>query len=590
MGFSGGVKLGDLDDFLSPSSECIATLIEGVGGGGKIEIGKLDARGPISAPKVEKVEIQKPNLIRTKKSASKDDPKGQIGQVSLSDCLACSGCVTSAETVLLQEQSGEEFMKKASTTPLTVVSISSEARSSLAAHMNASPLVTMQKVAGGLSSLGVTYVLENSASEALALLEGEAEFVERFRSSQKLGQKGNQHSLPLLTSHCPGWTCYAEKVVEPAVIPHLFPLRPPQQIQGRLVKTCLLEAHNRRLFYRWWRARCPLFAGSWLHAGLFNKLFAQTKFQLLTPADVYHVSVQPCFDKKIEAARPHFEAPDVDGVREVDTVLTATELLELLRGPQSENGTVSENISTSLPSCSSDSEIFTDLLLGSLSPSSGSRKAPLICAVQGENAGTGGFVEHVFRAAAAKLFHIPVDSVTFKSKQNEDMREVTLEDPQSHRVLLRFVSAYGFRNIQNIIRRLTKPGADPGKECGDFVEIMACPGGCLNGSGLVAPEKPNGAPLSRSERREHVGMLENLLHSGEGVAVVSPIDHPLMLPLYQYIISRKRAPKPNSNSQQGKLVDLIGSMDVKEFLSASWRSLKVDSEGKATVGASALKW
>lgn len=199
-------------------------------------------------------------------------------------------------------------------------------------------------------------------------------------------------------------------------------------------------------------------------------------------------------------------------------------------------------------------------------------------------------MEHVFRAAAAKLFHIPVDSLTFKSKQNEDMREVTLEDPQSHRFLLRFVSAYGFRNIQNIIRRLTKPGADPGKECGDFVEIMACPGGCLNGSGLVAPEKPNGAALSRSERREHVGMLENLLHSGEGVAVVSPIDHPLMLPLYQYIISRKRAPKPNSNSQQGKLVDLIGSMDVKEFLSAAWRSLKVDSEGKATVGASALKW
>lgn len=27
--------------------------------------------------------------------------------------------------------------------------------------------------------------------------------------------------------------------------------------QGRLVKTCLLEAHNRRQFHRWWRVRAP---------------------------------------------------------------------------------------------------------------------------------------------------------------------------------------------------------------------------------------------------------------------------------------------------------------------------------------------
>lgn len=32
--------------------------------------------------------------------------------MTLHDCLACSGCVTSAETVLLESQSGTEFLSK----------------------------------------------------------------------------------------------------------------------------------------------------------------------------------------------------------------------------------------------------------------------------------------------------------------------------------------------------------------------------------------------------------------------------------------------------------------------------------------------
>ena len=32
-------------------------------------------------------------------------------EISLGDCLACSGCVTSAETVLISQQSHEELYK-----------------------------------------------------------------------------------------------------------------------------------------------------------------------------------------------------------------------------------------------------------------------------------------------------------------------------------------------------------------------------------------------------------------------------------------------------------------------------------------------
>jgi iron only hydrogenase large subunit-like protein len=56
------------------------------------------------------------------------------------------------------------------------------------------------------------------------------------------------------------------------------------------------------------------------------------------------------------------------------------------------------------------------------------------------------------------------------------LKECVLE--QNGKVILRFAAAYGFRNIQNIIRNIKRGKCDY-----DYVEIMACPGGCLNGGG-----------------------------------------------------------------------------------------------------------
>lgn len=49
--------------------------------------------------------------------------------------------------------------------------------------------------------------------------------------------------------------------------------------------------------------------------------------------------------------------------------------------------------------------------------------------------------------------------------------------------VLQFAIANGFRNIQNIVQKLKR------KKCGyQFVEIMACPGGCLNGGAQARPD------------------------------------------------------------------------------------------------------
>lgn len=69
--------------------------------------------------------------------------------------------------------------------------------------------------------------------------------------------------------------------------------------------------------------------------------------------------------------------------------------------------------------------------------------------------------------------------------KNKDLREVTLRaksagDGQEGPVLLKFAQAYGFRNIQNIMRRIKQGKCDY-----DYVELMACPSGCTNGGGQI---------------------------------------------------------------------------------------------------------
>ena len=65
--------------------------------------------------------------------------------------------------------------------------------------------------------------------------------------------------------------------------------------------------------------------------------------------------------------------------------------------------------------------------------------------------------------------------------KNKDLKECQLV--VNGQVVLRFASAYGFRNIQNIIRNIKR-----GKCEYEYIEVMACPGGCLNGGGQIKPK------------------------------------------------------------------------------------------------------
>lgn len=95
---------------------------------------------------------------------------------------------------------------------------------------------------------------------------------------------------------------------------------------------------------------------------------------------------------------------------------------------------------------------------------------------------SGGYAEHIFKYAAKELFsEESPEELQFKTLRNRDFSEITLEN--DGKTVLKFAIANGFRNIQNLVQKL-KRGKGPGYH---FVEVMACPSGCINGGAQVRP-------------------------------------------------------------------------------------------------------
>jgi iron only hydrogenase large subunit-like protein len=353
------------------------------------------------------------------------ESKLEKAKITLNDCLACSGCVTSAETVLITQQSHQELYRvldenkrlteagRADECRTIVVSMSPQSRASLAVKYQMTNEEIMGKATSFFKSIGVHYVFDTTFARDFSLLESAHEFVERFKTST---------SLPMLASACPGWVCYAEKTHGSYILPHISTTKSEQQIMGSLVKYYFAE----RI--------------------------------LGTTADkVYHVTVMMCYDKKLEASRDDFYS-DLYSTRDVDCVLTSGEVDLMLEEKQVNIATLSSS-KPDLPfSCYDDGNRLTGHSGG----------------------GSGGYLEYILRHSAKEMFGEDVGELKYKVLRNNDFREVSLE--RDGKVVLKFAAAYGFRNIQNIVQKLKRGKCDY-----HFIEVMACPSGCLNGGGQIRP-------------------------------------------------------------------------------------------------------
>jgi len=179
------------------------------------------------------------------------------------------------------------------------------------------------------------------------------------------------------------------------------------------------------------------------------------------PNQIYHVAVMPCYDKKLEASREDFYN-DVYRTRDVDCVITTGELEKIFEEKGQQIATTAEAPLDTLFS-KVHSQNGEEVLLGTA------------------GGGSGGYLEAIFRYAAMELFGVELQAIEYKVGKNQDFKETSLE--VDGKVVLRFATAYGFRNIQNFVRKVKTKNVPY-----HFVEVMACPSGCLNGGGQIKAE------------------------------------------------------------------------------------------------------
>lgn len=182
------------------------------------------------------------------------------------------------------------------------------------------------------------------------------------------------------------------------------------------------------------------------------------------PEKICCVSLMPCIAKKHEKSLPSSAVPDVP---DVDLVLTTREVIRLIRS-------LDINV-TNLP----DAEFDSPLGIGS--------GAGVIFGA------TGGVMEAALRTAHYKVTGVNAKPDAFRSvRGQEGWRDAEFQIGDT-KIKCAVVSGLG--NTRRLIDKLLA-----GRVHYDFVEVMACPGGCVGGGGQPVS-------FNQSEQQEVRGEL-----------------------------------------------------------------------------------
>ncbi|MBR5538954.1 MAG: [Clostridia bacterium] len=166
----------------------------------------------------------------------------------------------------------------------------------------------------------------------------------------------------------------------------------------------------------------------------------------IDPAKIYCVSVMPCSSKKYECDVPEVNTTEKD----VDVVLTTREFARMLKADHVNVASLEER--------EFDSPLGT-----------GSGAGVIFGA-------TGGVMEAALRSAYNMLTGTNPDADAFKVvRGSEGIREAEVE---VNGTVLRACVVSGLANTKALLENIKN-----GKANYDFVEVMACPGGCAGGGG-----------------------------------------------------------------------------------------------------------
>ena len=278
---------------------------------------------------------------------------------------------------------------------------------------------------------------------------------------------GGDAVLPMITSCSPGWIKHIEHAF-PEELGHLSSCKSPHTMLGALIKSFYAEKIG------------------------------------VDPKDMYVVSVMPCTAKKYEIQRPEMQN---GGYPNVDAVLTTRELARMIRAMGID---------------------FANLPDGTFdSPLGFSTGAADIFGV------TGGVMEAALRTVYELVTgrEFPCDDLHLAPIMGlESIKEasLTFENVKPEYSFLEGVTAKvcvanGLKNA-DIIMKQVQAGESPYH----FIEIMGCPGGCINGGGQPRVNSRNSNYNERCELR-----MKALYAEDESKAVRKSHENPDVIALYE---------------------------------------------------------
>ena len=379
-----------------------------------------------------------------------------VGDNSLADvnCTFCGQCIEACPTGALKEKEYIKDVWRNLKNPEihTVVQTAPAVRVALGEEFDM-PVGTnvTGKMVSALKSLGFDRVFDTNTGADLTIMEEANEFIERFEK---------QEGLPMITSCSPGWVRFAEKNY-PDLLGHLSSCKSPHQMFGAMVKSYYAKKYN------------------------------------VDPSKICMVSVMPCIAKKYECQREEME---VEGIRDVDYVITTRELARMIKQANIE---------------------FTELQEDKFEEPMG--EATGAGAIFGT---TGGVMEAALRTAADVLENKDLPKFEYEAVRGGKERKEAVIEIAGKKVKAVVVS--GLSNARKIMDEIKEGKADY-----QFVEIMACPGGCIMGGGQ---------PIKNSKTRSEIDIRKlrsDALYSIDEKSVIRKShENPVIKQMYEEFLQK----------------------------------------------------